>query len=123
YCADAEAVDTATICDGLAGTMIAGGSRATRVVGAQLAATMSAHGDALQQSASFPHGAPTRLMRARMRIGSDPGAIGLVCGHVDEAFMVVRDKYRPLRSWQLAHAFFAPTCDTEGDLAAALALG
>ena len=92
HCADAEAVDTATICDGLAGTMIAGGSSATRVVGAQLAAAVSAHGDALQQSAPFSHGAPTRLMRARMRIGGDAGAIGLVCGHVDEAFMVVRDR-------------------------------
>src|ERR1700736_4728026 len=85
--ADAEAVDTAAICDGLAGTMIAGGSSATCVVGAQLAAAMSAHGDALQQRAPFSHGAPTWLMRTRMRIGGDPGAIGLVCGHVDEAFM------------------------------------
>src|SRR6266566_3867019 len=121
--ADAEAVDTAAICDGLAGTMIAGGSRATRVVGAQLAAAMSAHGDALQQRAPFSHGAPTWLMRARMRIGGDPGAIGLVCGHVDEAFMVVRDKYRPLRSRQLAHAFLARTRSIEGDFAAALAIG
>src|ERR1700680_4755866 len=121
--ADAEAVDTAAICDGLAGTMIAGGSRATRVVGAQLAAAMSAHGDALQQRAPFSHGAPTWLMRARMRIGGDPGAIGLVCGHVDEAFMVVRDKYRPLRSRQLAHAFLARTRSIKGDFAAALAIG
>src|SRR6202040_692196 len=120
--ADAEAVDTAAICDGLAGTMIAGGSRATRVVGAQLAAAMSAHGDALQQRAPFSHGAPTWPMRARMRIGGDSGAIGLVCGHVDEAFMVVRDKYRPLRSRQLAHAFLARTCGIEGDLAPALAI-
>src|SRR6266567_79331 len=123
HCADAEAVDTATICDGLSGTMIAGGSCATSVVGAQLAAAMSAHGDALQQRAPFSHGAPTWLMRARMRIGGDPGAIGLVCGHVDEAFMVVRDKYRPLRSRQLAHAFLARTRSIEGDFAAALAIG
>src|SRR6202165_3755384 len=121
--ADAEAVDTAAICDGLAGTMIAGGSCATRVVGAQLAAAMSAHGDALQQRAPFSHGAPTWLMRARMRIGGDPGAIGLVCGHVYEAFMVVRDKYRPLRPRQLAHAFLARTRSIEGDFAGALAIG
>src|SRR6202011_2921158 len=35
----------------------------------------------------------------------------------------VRDKYRPLRSRQLAHAFLARTRAIEGDLAAALAIG
>ena len=58
-----------------------------------------------------------------MRIGGDPRAIGLICSHVDEAFMMVRDEHRPLRSWQLAHAFLARTCGIEGDLGAALAIG
>jgi hypothetical protein len=36
---------------------------------------MSAHREALQQGAAFSHRTPTWLMRARMRIGADPGAI------------------------------------------------
>src|ERR1700726_4516454 len=105
HCADAEAVDTAAICDGLAGTMIAGGRSATRVVRAQLAAAMSAHGDALQQGAPFSQGATTWLMRARMRVGGDPGTIGLICGHVDKAFMVARDEHGPLDRGNLLTRF------------------
>ena len=57
--ADAEAIDAATVCDGLAGAVIARRGGATGVVGAQLAAALSAHREALQQSGSFSHGATT----------------------------------------------------------------
>src|SRR4249919_859224 len=59
--ADAEAVDTATICDGLAGTVIAGGSRAARVILPELAAAISARREAVQQGAAISHRTPTCL--------------------------------------------------------------
>src|SRR5580704_10958775 len=62
-------------------------------------------------------------MWARMRIGADAGAIGLIGAPVDEALMVVRDEYGPLRLRQLAHPLLARAAAIESDLMAALAIG
>ena len=96
--ADGEAVDAATIGDVLAGAVIARGRGTTRVVSAQLATATSAHSDALQQRSSFSHGTTTGLMRARMGVGGDLCAIGLVGVPIDKALMVVRDAHLPLRA-------------------------
>ena len=56
HCSDAEAVDTASICDRIPRAVIAGRSCTTSVVGAQLASAMSAYRETLQQSSSLSHG-------------------------------------------------------------------
>src|SRR5258708_19700273 len=74
-CADAEAIDAATVCDGLAGAVIARRGGATGVVSAQLAAALSAHSQAFQHTVSFSHAPTTSFMRARTVISHHPPPI------------------------------------------------
>ena len=70
-------------------------SAAALVVDLQLAAAAAADRDPLQQRGAFADGA-AGLVRARAGVASDPLAVGLEGGLVDEAGVVIPDQHLPI---------------------------
>src|SRR5262249_11429144 len=93
-----------SIDDVLAATVIARCRVFAAIVGAQPAPTVSAPGDALQQSASFSH-STTGLVRFGMNVAADARLIGLKRCPFQESRMVVPYQDLPLVHGQITNAF------------------
>ena len=65
-----------------------------------MAATLAANGQTLQQCGAFSHCAAC-LVRLGMNVGVDASLVGLVGGPVNETWMVIRKKHRPLGRGQM----------------------
>src|ERR1017187_6176643 len=88
----------------------------------QTAAAVPASGEALQQGASFPHGA-THLVRPRSCVPRDACLIGLISLPVDEAFMMLRDEDLPFGTRQVSYALAANPCRVQCRLPPGFAIG
>src|SRR5258708_280332 len=88
----------------------------------QMAATLAASGQTLQQCGAFSHCAAC-LMRLGMNVSVDAGLVGLVGCPVDETWMVIRKKHRPLGQGQMTGSSAEPALFIDVSLMAALSVG
>ena len=93
--ADVETVNASSLDDVFARAVIARRSISAVIVSMQMAATLAASGQTLQQCGAFSH-CTASLVRLGMNVGVDAGLVGLIGCPVDEAGMVIRKKHRPL---------------------------
>src|SRR5487761_2381831 len=103
HAADVQTVDTAAIDDVLAGAVITRTCVSSRILGAQLAATVTAARNALQQGGAFSHG-PSRLVWSGTHVLANARLVGLIGGPVNIAFVMRVNQNCPLRLRQLAAA-------------------
>ena len=95
--ADVETIDAAALDQDLAGAMIPRRGAASAV---------PAGGQALQQSAPFPHGA-AHFVRSGTGILGDAILVGLISPPIDEARMMVRNEHLPFGARQFSDALSA----------------
>ena len=98
HATDVQAILASTVDDVLARAVLPGRRVSAAVVHGKATPAVSAHGDALQQRCTFPHG-PSAVMRARTNVVREAVLVGFEVRPVDEAAMMFTDKDRPLGAW------------------------
>jgi hypothetical protein len=99
-------INAAVVDHGFTGAVITRADAAAAIVGPQVAAAMTAPGEALEQRAALPDGAAGAVSEWP-GIGGEPRLVGFVGLPIDEARMMVRDQHRPLGARQPAHALLS----------------